>query len=243
MSSSSPNDSSPRCPPELDTCLFTTSGTEANELAWRMATAHTGGTGAIIAEHAYHGSSKWFADLSSNEWPGGLPAAPRRDLRGTARRNRRHGPRDRASADHGRRRTLRAAGDDPALVLADLGFTSEGILDAADEFLQGLVDGAHGAGALFLADEVQVGYGRIGPRLWRFAAHGLVPDFVTLGKPMGAGYPIGAVITRREIADRLARDYEYFSTFAGHACRGRGRAGGPRHPRGGRPASRGRCRR
>ena len=66
-----------------------------------------------------------------------------------------------------------------------------------------------------LADEVQAGYGRVGPPLWRFAAHGLVPDLVTLGKPMGAGYPIGAVITRREIAAALAHDYEYFSTFAG----------------------------
>jgi 4-aminobutyrate aminotransferase-like enzyme len=80
--------------------------------------------------------------------------------------------------------------------------------------MAGLVDGAHRAGALYLADEVQSGYGRSGPRLWRFALAGITPDLVTLGKPMGAGYPIGAVITRREIADALARDYEYFSTFA-----------------------------
>ncbi|WP_236050217.1 aminotransferase class III-fold pyridoxal phosphate-dependent enzyme [Nonomuraea cypriaca] len=65
-----------------------------------------------------------------------------------------------------------------------------------------------------MADEVQSGYGRSGPKLWRFALAGITPDIVTLGKPMGAGYPIGAVITRREIADALARRYEYFSTFA-----------------------------
>jgi 4-aminobutyrate aminotransferase-like enzyme/Ser/Thr protein kinase RdoA (MazF antagonist) len=201
-------------PPELDTCLFTTSGTEANELAWRLATASTGGSGAVIGEHAYHGSSKWFADLSSNEWPPGYRpahvatfAAPRTET----------GSLDHATAA-GRitaaAEELRAGGDSPAMVLADLGFTSEGVLDAPDEFLGGLVDGTHQTGALFLADEVQVGYGRIGPALWRFAEHGLVPDIVTLGKPMGAGYPIGAVVTRREIADALARDYEYFSTFA-----------------------------
>ena len=68
-------------PGSLDTCLFTTSGTEANELAWRMATAYTGGNAAIIAEHAYHGSTKWMADLSSNEWPARLPPGPRRHLR------------------------------------------------------------------------------------------------------------------------------------------------------------------
>jgi 4-aminobutyrate aminotransferase-like enzyme len=94
------------------------------------------------------------------------------------------------------------------------GFTSEGILDAPAGFIAGLVDGAHSAGALFLADEVQAGFGRVGPTFWRFAA-GVTPDSVTLGKPMGAGYPIGALITRREIAESLARDYEYFSTFAG----------------------------
>ncbi|MEV6492563.1 aminotransferase class III-fold pyridoxal phosphate-dependent enzyme [Actinoplanes sp. NPDC051633] len=194
-------------PAGLDTCLFTTSGTEANDLAWRMATAHTGGHAAIIAEHAYHGSSKWMADLSSNEWPDGYRpahvgtfAAPRGEV-------------DRATAVA---RIAAAAGqlDRPALVLADIGFTSEGVLDAPAAFLAGLVDGAHQAGALFLADEVQSGFGRSGPAMWRFAAAGITPDLVTLGKPMGAGYPIGALITRREIADSLARDYEYFSTFA-----------------------------
>jgi 4-aminobutyrate aminotransferase-like enzyme len=114
---------------------------------------------------------------------------------------------------------LHAVGDRPALVLADSQFTSEGILDVPAEFLAGLVEGAHRVGALYLADEVQSGYGRSGPQLWRFALaghtpHMVIPDIVTLGKPMGAGYPIGAVITRREIADALAQRYEYFSTFA-----------------------------
>jgi 4-aminobutyrate aminotransferase-like enzyme/Ser/Thr protein kinase RdoA (MazF antagonist) len=201
-------------PAGLDTCLFTTSGTEANELVWRMATAHTGGNAAIIAEHAYHGSSTWMADLSSNEWPAGYRpahvatfAAPRAATGGTDAATAL--ARIAAAADD-----LTRVGDRPALVLADVGFTSEGILDAPPSFLAGLVEGAHGAGALFLADEVQSGFGRSGPQLWRFANAGITPDFVTLGKPMGAGYPIGAVITRREIADSLARDYEYFSTFA-----------------------------
>jgi 4-aminobutyrate aminotransferase-like enzyme/Ser/Thr protein kinase RdoA (MazF antagonist) len=192
-------------PPELDTCLFTTSGTEANELAWRLATEYTGGDAAIIAEHAYHGSSKWMADLSSNEWPPryrpkrvGTFAAPRGPgMTRTVAAQRVSSPRLR-----------------PALVLADSQFTSEGILDVPGEFLAGLVDGAHAAGSLYMADEVQSGYGRSGPQLWRFALAGITPDLVTLGKPMGAGYPIGALVTRREIADVLASRYEYFSTFA-----------------------------
>ncbi len=201
-------------PGSLDTCLFTTSGTEANELAWRMATAYTGGNAAIIAEHAYHGSTKWMADLSSNEWPAGYHpdhvatfAAPRRSTGGTDRQT----AAGRVTAAAAR---LAGQGDRAALVLADLGFTSEGILDAPADFIAGLVEGTRHAGALFLADEVQSGFGRVGPAFWRFAAAGVTPDFVALGKPMGAGYPIGALITRREIADSLARDYEYFSTFA-----------------------------
>jgi 4-aminobutyrate aminotransferase-like enzyme/Ser/Thr protein kinase RdoA (MazF antagonist) len=201
-------------PGSLDTVLFTTSGTEANDLAWRMATAYTGGSGAIIAEHAYHGSSKWLADLSPNEWPpdyrpahAATFAAPRASTGGASRQT----AVDRVTAAAGR---LVTNGDRAALVLADLGFTSEGILDAPAEFVAGLVEGAHQAGALFLADEVQIGFGRVGPGFWRFALAGITPDIVTLGKPMGAGYPVGAVVTRREISDRLARDYEYFSTFA-----------------------------
>jgi 4-aminobutyrate aminotransferase-like enzyme/Ser/Thr protein kinase RdoA (MazF antagonist) len=194
-------------PAELDTCLFTTSGTEANELAWRLATAYTGGTGAVVAEHAYHGSTRWMADLSSNEWPPGY-----RPAHVTTFAAPRGAEVDEATAAG---RIARAAEGDPAaLVLADLQFTSEGILDAPPGFVRGLAAGAHAAGALFLADEVQSGFGRSGPQLWRFALAGVTPDIVSLGKPMGAGYPIGAVITRREIADRLARDYEYFSTFA-----------------------------
>jgi 4-aminobutyrate aminotransferase-like enzyme/Ser/Thr protein kinase RdoA (MazF antagonist) len=201
-------------PAGLDTILFTTSGTEANELAWRMATAYTGGNAAVIGEHAYHGSSKWLADLSSNEWPRGyVPAhvgtfaAPRTSTGGVDRQTSRKRVVAAASDLAGR-------GDRVALVLADLGFTSEGILDAPADFVAGLVDGAHNVGALFLADEVQAGFGRVGPAFWRFALAGITPDFVALGKPMGAGYPIGALITRREIAESLARDYEYFSTFA-----------------------------
>ena len=201
-------------PDEFDTCLFTTSGTEANDLAWRLATAYTGGTGAVVAEHAYHGSSKWFADLSPNEWPHGYRpahvatfAAPRPgpDGLGHAVAAARI---DAASA------RLAESGDRLALVLADTAFTSEGVWDVPDEFLAGLIDGAHRNGGLYVADEVQCGYHRTGEHIWRFAAAGVVPDLVTLGKPMGAGYPVGAVLTRREIADALSRDYEYFSSFA-----------------------------
>jgi 4-aminobutyrate aminotransferase-like enzyme len=114
--------------------------------------------------------------------------------------------------------TLDRRGQPAGLLVVDPQFTSEGILDAPAEFMAGLVDGVHAAGGLFLADEVQSGFGRSGPGLWRFATFGITPDLVTLGKPMAAGLPVGAVITRREIAHALG--YEYFSTFAGSPVAG-----------------------
>jgi Ser/Thr protein kinase RdoA (MazF antagonist) len=128
-------------PAGLDTCLFTTSGTEANELAWRLATEYTGGTAAVIAEHAYHGTTKWMADLSSNEWPPGH----RPDHVATFEAPR--GP-DLTRSVAVRRVVGAVAGERPALVLADSQFTSEGVLDAPDEFMAGLVDGAHGRRAV-----------------------------------------------------------------------------------------------
>ena len=200
-------------PDELDTVLFTTSGTEANELAWRLATEWTGGTGALVVEHGYHGTTRWMADLSPNEWPPGH----RPDAVGTFRAPVAGGDLS-AEATTAMVRAawqdVAARGHRPALLLADSGFTSEGVHDAPPSYVRGLRDGSHAAGALYLADEVQIGYGRTGPGLWRFAQSGVVPDLVTLGKPMGAGYPIGAVVTRREVVDRFAERWEYFSTFA-----------------------------
>ncbi len=204
-------------PAELDSCLFTPSGTEANELAWRFATEYTGGDGAIIVEHAYHGSTQWMADLSSNEWPQGHRARRGRDDQGADRSPRPGHRREAAERVVAAAETLRRRGHKPALVLVDPGFTSEGIRDAPAAYLRGIASGARQAGALFLADEVQSGYGRSGTHFWRHAQAGFTPDIVTIGKPMGAGYPIGATISRREIMDRLAAKYEYFSTFAATA--------------------------
>ena len=200
-------------PGGLDTVLFTTSGTEANELAWRLATEWTGGTGALVVEHGYHGTTRWMADLSPNEWPPGH----RPDAVGTFRAPVAGGDLTTEATTAMVRaawQDVAARGHRPALLLADSGFTSEGVHDAPPSYVAGLREGAHAEGALWLADEVQIGYGRTGPAMWRFATSGVVPDLVTLGKPMGAGYPIGAVVTRREVVDRFARRWEYFSTFA-----------------------------
>ena len=103
----------------------------------------------------------------------------------------------------------------PAMVIFDTVFSSEGIFDLPAGYLATARRWTDRTGALLVADEVQAGFGRVGPRFWGFAADQVVPDIVTLGKPMGNGYPVGAVITTAEIAGRFAESWHYFSTFAG----------------------------
>ena len=187
-------------PAGLDTCLFTTSGP-------RPMTRLAAGLRVHRREHRDHRRTRlprvdrMDGRSESQRMARRLPSAAHRDL-AAPRPGRESADRttalERVATSAGR---LTEDGDRPALLLADLGFTSEGILDNPADFAAGLLEGAHRAGALFLADEVQAGFGRVGPAFWRFAEAGVTPDIVTLGKPMGAGYPIGAVITRREIAD------------------------------------------
>lgn len=200
-------------PDGLDTCVFVNSGSEANDLAWRMAKAFTGGSGVVVADLAYHGVSEATAAWSTNTYP--ADARPEHVAVFQA-------PRATEGADiaadqvRAARTALQAKGHDLALVVVDSVFSSAGILTPADGFMQGLQDEARALGGLFLADEVQAGFGRGGRNLWRFSDFGLTPDFVTLGKPMGNGHPIAALITRREIAERFAEIDEFFSTFAGN---------------------------
>jgi 4-aminobutyrate aminotransferase-like enzyme/Ser/Thr protein kinase RdoA (MazF antagonist) len=185
----------------LDTVMLVNSGSEANDLAWRIATGVTGRTGALVTEHAYHGVTAAIADLSPEEWPAGyepphvarIPAAW-------------------SDAD-----VAAAVARKPlAATFLDAGLTSDGIVPAAPERAQALARATREAGGLFVADEVQVGHGRSGEHLWAFAHLGIEPDVVTLGKPMGNGYPVAAVVTRRELVERFAFARTVFSTFGGN---------------------------
>ena len=93
---------------------------------------------------------------------------------------------------------------------------SDGIYVPGEGELRLLVERTHEAGGLYVADEVQAGHGRLGPGLWSFTHHGIAPDVVTLGKPMGNGYPVAAVVTRRELAERFPYAGRTFSTFGGN---------------------------
>jgi 4-aminobutyrate aminotransferase-like enzyme len=112
---------------------------------------------------------------------------------------------------------LSESGFSPAITCIDGSFASDGIFAPPPDYLRDVVQRTHTAGGLFIADEVQAGFGRCGDHLWSFENSGISPDFVTLGKPMGNGHPVGAVVTRAEIADAFAERYpEFFSTFGGN---------------------------
>jgi 4-aminobutyrate aminotransferase-like enzyme len=214
-------------PDGLDTVMLVNSGSEANDLAWRLAAAATGGTGGLVTDFAYHGVTTVLADLSPEEWKKDVAAPPNVETvpapDGYRGRHRREDPNwttlyaehvDEAVA------ALAVRGVRPAAMFVDSGFTSDGVLTPPAEYLQDAVRRWREAGGLFVADEVQSGFGRPGSHLWGFAVHGVVPDVVTLGKPMGNGHPVAAVITRADIVDRFARETEWFSTFGGNpvAC-------------------------
>jgi 4-aminobutyrate aminotransferase-like enzyme len=104
--------------------------------------------------------------------------------------------------------------------MVDSAFMTNGILDAPAGYLRGVVDRVHKAGGLFIADEVQSGFGRMGPSFWGHRHHGVTPDFITIGKPAGNGYPLGVVITRPEILSHFLKFGPFFSTFGGNNVAG-----------------------
>ncbi len=197
----------------LDTVLFVNSGSEANDVAWRLAVSATRRHGAMCTSFAYHGVTEATAALSPESWYGDQAPehvttwSPPDTVRGTDLDGS-------AFADALQRATDR--GMAPAAVILDGVLTSDGFPAVSPRLAQAWVDAAHRAGALWIADEVQGGHGRTGEAMWSFERLGIVPDAVTLGKPMGNGHPVGAVITRREFAATLAEETVFFSTFGGN---------------------------
>jgi len=212
-------------PDALAVCFFVTSGSEANELALRMARAHTGGSGVVALEGGYHGHTQGLIDVShyKHASPAGAGApdwvrtAPMPDeYRGLYGRD----VMDRADryADHVRTAfaELTASGRKPAAFIAEGILSCGGQIEPPAGYFETAYRHARAAGAVCIADEVQIGFGRVGSHMWGFEIEGVVPDIVTLGKPIGNGHPIGAVVTTREIAASFANGMEFFSTFGGN---------------------------
>ena len=219
-----------RLPEPLSVCFFVNSGSEANELALRLARAHAGATDVVTPDHGYHGNTTGAVAISAYKFdaPGGdgrpdwvqLVSLPD-DYAGV---HRREDPacaeRYAAEVDAALAR-IRARGARVACWIGEVFPSVGGQIVPPPGYLAGVYERVRAAGGLCVADEVQTGLGRLGAHWFAFEQQGVVPDVVVLGKPVGNGHPIGVVVTTREVAERFARGPEYFSTFGGStlSCR------------------------
>jgi 4-aminobutyrate aminotransferase-like enzyme/Ser/Thr protein kinase RdoA (MazF antagonist) len=216
-------------PEPLRVCYFLNSGSEANELALRLARAHVGRDDVIVLAHGYHGHTTTLIDVSPYKFdgPGGrgrkgwvhvVPLPD--DYRGPHRRG---DPRAGEKYAHDVARVLdalRAAGGGPATFLAESLPSVAGQIIFPAGYLDAVYRQVRAAGGCCIADEVQTGFFRLGDRAWGFELQGVVPDIVVLGKPIGNAFPLAAVVTTPEIARAFDNGMEFFSTFGGNpvAC-------------------------
>lgn len=205
-------------PARLSNIVFTCTGSESNDFALRLTKSFTGGAGFIVTETAYHGNTEAVTEVSPSSFktrsvPPHVRTVPAPDLY-------RHPTNDvgarfaedvaKAVAD------LEGNGVKFGGLLVDSIFSSDGIYADPAGFLKRAVDVVHQAGGLFISDEVQPGFGRTGTAMWGFQRHGVEPDIVTMGKPMGNGFPVGGVVTRPEILEAFCETTGYFNTFGGN---------------------------
>ncbi len=216
-------------PDPLSVCFFVNSGSEANELALRLASAYSGGGDFIVIDQAYHGHTTALIDISPYKFngPGGrgkpdhVQVATMPDgYRGAVR-----GYDPRAGEFYSRSvsekvAAIQARGGQLAAFFAEGIMGCGGQMPLPAEYLKRAYRVARDAGGLCVADEVQTGFGRVGSHFWSFELSGVLPDIVTMGKPIANGYPLGAVITTQAIAAAFNNGMEYFNTFGGNpvAC-------------------------
>jgi len=209
-----------KLPPELDVAMFSCTGTEANELALRIARTCTGGTGLIVTENAYHGNSYAVAEISTED----NSPADRSDYVVTVPSpdTYRGEYRDADAAEryashlHNAIETLENRGITLAAFIVDTIFSSSGVVAPPAGYLKMAAEIVKDAGGFFVADEVQPGFGRTGKNFWGFEADDVLPDIVTMGKPMGNGHPLAATVVQRSHAETFAKKTGYFNTFGGN---------------------------
>jgi 4-aminobutyrate aminotransferase-like enzyme len=200
--------------------MFCCTGSEANELALRIARRCTGGTGIIVTDFAYHGNTQAIWEISTDsipadEVPAHVEAVPAPDTYRGAHRGDDAGQLYAAQVADAIA-ALEQRGIKLAAFVVDTIVSSSGVVSPPPGYLSRVAEIVRDAGGLFVADEVQPGFGRTGHHFWGFEADGLVPDIVTMGKPMGNGHPLSAVITRAELVDDFSRHGRYFNTFGGN---------------------------
>jgi len=212
-------------PDPLEVCFFVCSGSEANELALRMVRTATGRKDVVVLDGAYHGNTGGMIDISPYKFdgPGGagrpdhVHVAPVPDtFRGPYRGDDPEAALKYAAGVGEAVRGADAAGRPVGAFFAESLPGCAGQIVLPDGYLGAAYEHVREAGALCVADEVQVGFGRVGTDWWAYETQAVVPDIVTLGKPIGNGHPLGAVVTTREIAEAFDNGMEYFNTFGGN---------------------------
>ena len=207
-------------PSEINKVMFMCSGSEANDLALRMCMNYTGGKGILLSKEAYHGNTFLVSSVSpalggeQELWSGGY-LLPTPDFYRSGMNEEEftewYCAQIQKAIDE-----LKARGIKLACFIADSIFSSDGVHPNPKGFLKAAVDVVHKNGGLFIADEVQPGFCRTGDSFWGFARHGIVPDLVTMGKPMANGIPCSALAGKAEILASFSEKFPYFNTFAGN---------------------------
>jgi|BarGraNGADG00212_1021973.scaffolds.fasta_scaffold01152_3 4-aminobutyrate aminotransferase-like enzyme len=204
-------------PQPLSQVMFTCTGSEANDLAYRMAREFTQGDGFIVTENAYHGVTSAVSGMSPSLGNGVAPFVRTVPAPNSYRSPGVDVAEVFAASVRAAVRDLRAQGIRPAALLLDTIFSSDGILPDPPGMLRAAVEAIHAVGGLFIADEVQAGFGRLGAGMWGFGRHDVIPDIVTLGKPMGNGFPLAGVVARPDVAAGFGARTRYFNTFGGNS--------------------------
>jgi 4-aminobutyrate aminotransferase-like enzyme len=210
-------------PDPLNVCFFVNSGSEANDLALRLARNFTGRQDTIVVDGAYHGNLSSLIEISPYKFDGpggkGEPAYTHTAVMPDSYRGPHKGVQSGPEyAAHVRQiiENLQQQGRQPGVFIAESVLGCGGQIVLPDGYLVESFRLIRAAGGVCIVDEVQVGFGRVGSHFWGFETQGVVPDIVTMGKPIGNGHPLAAVVTTAEIAQAFHNGMEYFSTFGGN---------------------------
>ena len=219
-----------KMPEHLEVCFFVNSGTEANELALRLARAHTGAKGMVTPDHGYHGNTTGVIDVSAykfnakggvgpSDWVELVEVAD--DYRGSFGRDDPERAQNYANLVDDAIAKLRQAGHGIAGFIAETFPSVGGQIIPPKGYLAAVYEKIRKAGGVCIADEVQTGLGRLGDYYFGFEHQEASPDIVVMGKPIGNGHPLGVLVTTRDIAESFAQGPEFFSTFGGSnlSCR------------------------
>jgi 4-aminobutyrate aminotransferase-like enzyme len=212
-------------PAPLQVCYFVNSGSEANELALRLATSHTNRQDFIVVDHAYHGHTTSLIDISPYKFDGPGGRGQKTHIHKVRMPDLYRGLYQSGDSDAGYKYAVEiqnaidlmiSEGKKPAAFICESLIGCGGQIVLPPNYLKNAYQLVHDAGGVCIADEVQVGFGRIGSHFWGFETQEVIPDVVTLGKPIGNGHPLAAVVTTAEIAESFDNGMEYFNTFGGN---------------------------